>query len=40
MSEVTVDISRKISEDGKYIGIIGGYDFDNKRAKIGLRLTF
>lgn len=40
LSEVTYDVNRKITNDGKYIGITGGYDFDNKKAKIGLRYTF
>jgi Tfp pilus assembly protein PilO len=40
LSEVTYDLNRKITNDGKYIGITGGYDFDNKKAKIGLRYTF
>ncbi|WP_378953930.1 hypothetical protein [Pelosinus sp. sgz500959] len=40
IGEITGDVSRKISNDGKYIGIVGGYDFDNKKVKIGLRVTF
>lgn len=40
LSEITYDVSRKITNDGKYIGITGGYDFNNKKAKIGLRYTF
>lgn len=40
LSEITYDVSRKITNNGKYIGITGGYDFDNKKAKIGLRYTF
>jgi hypothetical protein len=40
VSEVTYDVSRKISNDGKYLGVVGGYDFDNKKAKIGLRYTY
>jgi predicted negative regulator of RcsB-dependent stress response len=40
VSEVTIDVSRKISNDGKYIGVVGGYDFDNKKVKAGVRLTY
>jgi hypothetical protein len=40
IGEVTYDVSRKVSNDGSYIGIIGGVAFDNKKAKIGLRVTF
>lgn len=40
VSEITGDISRKITNDGKYIGIVGGYEFDNKKAKLGLRITY
>jgi hypothetical protein len=36
----TGDVSRKITNDGKYIGVAGGYDFDNKKAKLGLRISF
>jgi hypothetical protein len=40
IAEVTADVSRKISNDGKYIGVVGGYDFEHKKAKVGVRLTF
>jgi hypothetical protein len=40
VSEITVDVSRKVSNDGKYIGVAGGYDFEHKKAKVGVRLTF
>jgi hypothetical protein len=40
VSEITGDVSRKISNDGKYLGVAGGYDFDNKKAKLGLRYSF
>lgn len=40
ISEVTYDVSRRISNDGKYIGVVGGYSFDNKKVKIGLRYSF
>jgi Tfp pilus assembly protein PilO len=40
ISEVTYDVSRKISSDGKYIGVVGGYEFEDRKAKIGLRYSF
>jgi Tfp pilus assembly protein PilO len=40
ISEVTYDVSRKISNDGKYIGVVGGYDFEDRKVKVGLRVTF
>jgi Tfp pilus assembly protein PilO len=40
VSEVTVDVSRKINKDGKYIGAIGGYDFDDKKIKAGIRFSY
>jgi hypothetical protein len=40
ISELTYDVSRKISKDGKYIGFVGGYDFEDRKAKVGLRVTF
>ena len=40
IGEITADTSRKITKDGKYVGITGGYDFDDKKAKVGLRVTF
>lgn len=40
LSEITGDISRKISKDGKYLGLVAGYEFDDKKAKLGLRVTF
>jgi hypothetical protein len=40
ISEVTYDVSRKITNDGKYLGVVGGYDYDSERVKIGLRYTF
>ena len=38
--EITVDWSRKITRDGKYVGIAAGYDFEQDKAKIGVRVTF
>jgi hypothetical protein len=40
IKELTDDISREISNDGKCLGVVGGYDFDDRKAKIGLRITF
>lgn len=40
IGEITGDISRKISSDGKYLGVTAGYEFDDRKAKIGLRVTF
>jgi hypothetical protein len=40
VGEATYDVSRKISNDGKYLGVVGGYDFEDKKAKLGLRITF
>lgn len=38
--EVTIDVSRKITKDGKYIGVVAGYDFDHNKAKAGIRYSF
>jgi hypothetical protein len=40
VNEVTYDVSRKITNAGKYLGVVVGYDFDDKKAKIGLRITY
>ncbi len=40
VNEIDYGVSRKISNDGKYLGIVAGYEFDDKKAKIGLRYTF
>lgn len=40
VSEVTFDVSRKISKDGKYLGVVGGYDFEHKKIKAGIRITY
>jgi hypothetical protein len=40
VSEIDYGVSRKIANDGKYLGVVGGYDFDDKKVKIGLRVTF
>lgn len=40
ISEIEYGISKKISKNGKYVGMATSYDFDSKKAKIGLRVTF
>lgn len=40
LDEVTADVSRRISKDGKYIGVVAGYDFEHDKAKAGLRYSF
>ncbi|MBP2638671.1 MAG: hypothetical protein H6Q72_4578 [Firmicutes bacterium] len=39
-NEITADVSRRISKDGKYIGVAAGYDFEHDKAKIGLRYSY
>lgn len=38
--EITADWSRKISNDGKYLGVAAEYEFDKNRTKLGVRVTF
>jgi len=40
LDEVTADVSRRITKDGKYIGIVAGYDFNHNHAKAGIRYSF
>ncbi|HEY3423455.1 MAG TPA: hypothetical protein VGL27_01560 [Negativicutes bacterium] len=40
VAEITADVSRRISNDGKYLGVIAGYEFDAKKGKVGLRYMF
>jgi Tfp pilus assembly protein PilO len=40
ISEVDYGVSRKITNDGKYLGVVGGYDFDSKKTKVGLRIAY
>jgi hypothetical protein len=40
VDEVSFGVSRKITKDGKYLGIVTGYEFDDKKVKVGLRVTF
>jgi len=40
INEVTADVSRRITKDGKYIGVAAGYDFKHDHAKAGIRYSF
>lgn len=40
IDEVTADVSRRISNDGKYIGVVAGYDFKHDYGKAGIRYTY
>jgi len=40
IDEVDYGVSRKITKSGKYLGVVAGYEFDDKKTKIGLRYTF
>ncbi len=40
LQEISADISKKISKDGKYIGIALGYNVEDSKFKLGLRYTF
>lgn len=40
IEEITVDINKRITKDGKYIGLVAGYEFDDKKGKMGLRYSF
>jgi hypothetical protein len=40
IQEVTYDVSRRITKDGKYIGGVVGYDFKHDKAKAGIRYSF
>jgi len=40
VSEVDIGISRKITNNGVYLGAVAGYEFDDKKAKIGLKVMF
>lgn len=40
IDEVTADISRRITRDGKYLGVSVGYDFEHDKAKAGIRYSF
>lgn len=40
IKEISADINKKFSKDGKYIGLAFGYDIEESRVKLGLRYTF
>jgi hypothetical protein len=40
IQEVSYDVSRRITKDGKYIGGVVGYDFKHDEAKAGIRYSF
>ncbi|MBP2635570.1 MAG: hypothetical protein H6Q72_1477 [Firmicutes bacterium] len=40
INEITADVSRRISKDGKFVGVAAGYDFEHDKAKIGLRYSY
>jgi len=40
MQEVTYDVNRRITKDGKYLGGSVGYDFKHDEAKVGIRYSF
>ena len=40
ISEVSVDYSKKVTKDGKYVGVVGAYDVEHSNIKAGLRVTF
>ncbi len=40
IQELTYDVSRRITKDGKYLGGVVGYDFKHDEAKAGIRYSF
>jgi len=40
IGEISYGVSRKITNSGKYLGVVAGYEFDDKKGKIGLRYMF
>ena len=40
LDEISVDWSKRITKDGQYLGVTGGYNFDREQGKIGLRYSF
>lgn len=40
LDEVTADVNRRITKDGKYLGVVAGYDFKYDHAKAGIRYSF
>jgi hypothetical protein len=40
INEITADVNRRISNDGKYLGVVAGYDLKHSEAKIGIRYSY
>jgi hypothetical protein len=40
LDEVTADVSWRITKDGKYLGVVAGYDFKYDHGKAGIRYSF
>jgi len=40
ISEVDIGISRKITNSGVYLGVVGSYDLEGRKIKAGLKVTF
>lgn len=40
LDEISVDWSKRITKDGQYLGVTGGYNFDRAQGKVGLRYSF
>ena len=40
VSEIDIGVSRKITNNGVYLGAVDGYDFESRKIKAGLRLTY
>lgn len=40
LDEISIDWSKRITKDGQYLGVTGGYNFDREQGKIGLRYSF
>lgn len=40
IKEVSMDISKRVTKDGKYLGLVAGFDFSDDKAKLGLRYSY
>lgn len=40
IEEASFSVSRRVSNDGKYLGIVAGYNVPDKKAKVGIRYTW
>lgn len=40
IKEITWDVNKRISKDGKYLGVVAGYDKEKDQAKLGLRYAY